>query len=82
MSTRSQALRAPGRVSSPERTEWRLVVVGFVALVLLLATLVGVAKLNAPSKSHHGTGTVTTRNHTDGGTRVGGSGPYRYHPLP
>jgi hypothetical protein len=84
MSTRSQALRAPGRAAGTERSQWRFVVAGFVALLLVLAALVGVATLNAPSSPKGGAG-HGSRNVTSGDTgavRVGGNGPYRYHLLP
>jgi hypothetical protein len=80
----TQELRAAGRVAGTERSEWRFVVAGFVALLLVLATLVAVATLNAPSTSKGGAG-HGTRNVTSGDTgavRVGGNGPYRYHLLP
>jgi hypothetical protein len=82
MSTRSQALRVPGRVANPERHEWRLVLAGFVALLLVFAVLVGVATVNAPSRggADHGSRTVNSRD--TGVVRVGGNGPYRFHPLP
>jgi hypothetical protein len=84
MSTRSEALRVPSRVAGPGRSEWRLVVMGFVALLLAFAVLVTLATLNAPSSSKggadHGTRTVTSRD--TGVIRVGGDGVYRYHLLP
>jgi hypothetical protein len=84
MSTKAQALRAPGRVVSPERSSWRLVVAGFVALLLALTTLVVLATVNAPTATKggadHGARNVTSRG--TGVDRVGGDGPYKYHPLP
>ena len=82
MSTRSEALRVPSRVAGPGRSEWRLVVMGFVALLLAFAVLVTLATVNAPSTggADHGGRAVTSRN--AGVVKVGGDGQYRYHPLP
>ncbi len=82
MSVRIQALRAPGRVPGSAISEWRLVVLGFVALLLAFAVLVAVATVNAPSfgGADHGGRTVTSRD--AGVVRVGGDGQYQYHPLP
>jgi len=83
MSMRVQALRSPSRVSGPERSEWRLVLLGVVALVVTFTVLLAVALSNAPSANggaNHGSRTVTSRD--AGVARVGGDGPYRFHPLP
>ena len=79
MSVRSQTLQAPKNAS---RREWQLVVAGFVSLLVVFATLVVLATVNAPTKG--GTVPPGTRvvSHQDAGVRVGGDGPYQYHPLP
>ncbi|HXJ63081.1 MAG TPA: hypothetical protein VNN79_04945 [Actinomycetota bacterium] len=83
MSMRVQALRSPSRVAGPERSEWRLVVMGVVALLVTFAVLLALALANAPSQgggADHGSRTVTSRD--AGVVRVGGDGQYRFHPLP
>jgi len=76
----TQTLRAPGGVRQ-ERSEWWAVVAGFVALLVTFAILVGVSTLNGSSSGG-------TQQAPKGGTapasvvRVGGDGPYQYHPLP
>lgn len=82
MSMRIQTLRGSGRVTDSARSEWRLVVVGLVALLLAFAVLVALATANAPSTggADHGGRAVTSRN--AGVVKVGGDGAYRYHPLP
>ena len=83
MSARTQALRAPSRAYGSERSDWRLVLLGFVALLLTLTVLVVLAKVNAPSANGgagQGSRIVTSRD--AGVVRVGGNGQYRFHPLP
>ena len=79
MSVRSQALQAP---QSATRHEWQLVLGGFLSLLLVFVTLVVLATANAPTKG--GTVPPGTKvvSHQDAGVRVGGDGPYQYHPLP
>ena len=74
----TQTLRAPSRARQ-ERSEWWAVVGLFVALVVTLAVLIGVASLNEPSKGGTGTKSGTAQTSV---VRVGGDGPYQYHPLP
>jgi hypothetical protein len=82
MSMRIQALRGPDRLTDSARSEWRLVVIGLVALLLAFAVLVTLATVNAPSTggADHGGRAFTSRN--AGVVKVGGDGQYRYHPLP
>jgi len=79
MSARTQALQAP---RSATRHEWQLVVAGLVAVLVTLVTLVVLATVNAPTGG--GTAPPGTRSvsHTQPLVRVGGDGPYQYHPLP
>jgi len=86
MSTRTQALRVSGpvadRVAERNGSEWRLVLAGLAALLLLLTTLIVLATVNAPSTggADHGSRNVTSRD--TGVVRVGGDGPFKFHPLP
>jgi len=76
----TQTLRAPSRAGQ-ERSGWWAVVGLFVALAVTLAVLIGVASLNEPSKGGTGGGSKSGTSQTSV-VRVGGDGPYQYHPLP
>jgi hypothetical protein len=78
----TQTLRAPSQARQ-ERSGWWAVVGLFVALAVTLAVLIGVASLNEPSKGGTGTGAGSKSGTTQTSVvRVGGDGPYQYHPLP
>jgi hypothetical protein len=82
MSTGSQALRPHSGVVGAERSEWRLVLYGLVALLVTMAVLVAVALANAPSVGGVDRGSRTVTSRDTGVVRVGGDGPFKYHPLP